>query len=342
MSEGNYPTGTATRRSTGEIESAFAEMLVGTEELSEQDSSEEELPSTDSLVEEHEVEEVDAELADDSVVDEQDVEEPEDELSEDDEPIYTVKIDGEESQVSLNELVNGYQRKATYTQRQQSLAEERAELEQRLSSLGPEQQALQDERKAYAEVLQQLQQQLQSSDHFAQIDWSTLERENPVEWLKLKEYERQRNNDLAIVHEEQVRMQDIVQKQTSDEMQKRLESERVLVLENIPEWQDTDVQANEQRKMVEFGKKLGFSDEELNTVYDHRALLTLYKAWKFDQLTNGKKIRAAKSKIGSVKGGNRETVRRTLSREQKARRAKLKQTGKVEDAAALFGDMLAK
>jgi VIT1/CCC1 family predicted Fe2+/Mn2+ transporter len=120
-----------------------------------------------------------------------------------------------------------------------------------------------------------------------------------------------------------------------------MSSEKILMLEKIPEWKDAEVQLEDQKKMVEYGRSLGFTDEELNMIYDHRALLALYKSWKFDQLMNGDKVQAAKSKIGSVKSGNRETVRHTRSRKQKAQRAKLKETGKVEDAAALFSQMLA-
>ena len=43
---------------------------------------------------------------------------------------YTVKIDGEERQVTLTELQDGYQRQADYTRKTQELAEERQRLQQ--------------------------------------------------------------------------------------------------------------------------------------------------------------------------------------------------------------------
>ncbi len=43
---------------------------------------------------------------------------------------YTVKIDGREEQVTLNELQNGYQRQADYTRKTQELASERERLAQ--------------------------------------------------------------------------------------------------------------------------------------------------------------------------------------------------------------------
>lgn len=46
------------------------------------------------------------------------------------EPGYTVKIDGEEQQVSLEELQQGYQRQADYTRKTQEIAAERDRLQQ--------------------------------------------------------------------------------------------------------------------------------------------------------------------------------------------------------------------
>lgn len=47
-----------------------------------------------------------------------------------DEPLYTVKVQGEERQVSLKELQDGYMRQADYTIKTQDLANQRSELEQ--------------------------------------------------------------------------------------------------------------------------------------------------------------------------------------------------------------------
>ena len=46
------------------------------------------------------------------------------------EPSYTVKIDGEEHQVTLDELQKGYQRQADYTRKTQEVASERERLQQ--------------------------------------------------------------------------------------------------------------------------------------------------------------------------------------------------------------------
>jgi hypothetical protein len=323
-------------RSMGEIQEELAQKLTGPEELPGEDSSDEELPSSDSS----DVAQVDAELADDSVVDADEVDEPEVELAENDQPLYTIKADGEESVVSLNELVSGYQRQQTYTQRQQELAEERKTLEVQLQNVPAQQAAMQQTYQQYQEVLQQLRGQMEAANAPADLDWDTLERENPIQWLKLKELERQRGAELQAVTAEQSRMHQMQQQENARKLEAHLAVERGKILDRIPEWADAEVQAGEQRRLLDFGKAIGFSDKELSQLYDSRAVVVLRDAMRYNELTNGDRINEAKSKIGSVKGGSKVTARHTRSRKAKEKRAKLKQTGKVDDAAALFAEIL--
>jgi hypothetical protein len=316
-------------RSMGDIEGTFGQMLTGTEEQPQEDSSKEEQPSADSS----DVEQPDAELADDSVVDEQNDEEPDDEQLDSESQKFTVTVDGKPEDVPLDELISGYHRYATYTKKSQQLAQERHGFDE-------EQQALRQTYQQYQQVLSQLHQQMQDANKPANLDWDALERENPVQWLKLKELERQKAGEIQAIQGEQMRMQQLLAGENDKKLQDHLVVEQGLVLEKIPEWSDGDLQAKEQRKLVEFGKAMGFNDDELNSIYDSRAVVVLRDAMRYNELTNGDKITAAKSKIGSVKGGNQETSRRVRSRQVKVKRAQLKKTGKVDDAAALFADIL--
>ena len=313
------------RRTMDEISDSFNEMLVG-----EPEEQPEPVEAEDSLEEQ----EVESELSDDlDEVDEFADEEAGEEQSEGEGATYRVLVDGKEMQIPLDELLSGYQRGSSFTQKSQALADER-------NAFGGQRQALAQERQTYASVLQQLRQQMEAAAQ-PNIDWDTLERQDPVQWLKLKQMERDREGQIQAVQEEQGRMQQLLQGQQSEELEKRLSQERTMVLEKIPEWSDSDLQADEQRKLLEYGKTLGFSDEELGQIYDHRALIALRDAWRYNKLTNGEKVQAAKSKIGSAKAGNKETSQRVRSRKQKAMRQKLRTTGKVDDAAALFGELLA-
>ena len=317
-------------RSMGEIEDSFAQMLTGAEEQSEEDSPQGEQPSTDSSELEPEIE---AELADDSVVDEEGDDSPEDEQFADDTQKFTVTVDGESEEVPLDELIAGYHRYSTYTKKSQELAQQR-------DGFGQEQEALRSMYQQYQGVLDQLQNHMQDANKPPDMDWDALERENPLQWLKLKELERQRNGEIQAVQAERSRMQQLLDAENGKKLQARLATETELMLSKIPEWADADIQAKEQRKLVDFGRASGYSDEELDGLTDHRAIMVLRDAMRYNELTNGDKITAAKSKIGSVKGGNKTTGRQIRSRNEKAQRAKLKQSGKVDDAAAIFANLL--
>ncbi len=312
------------RRTMDEISDSFNQMLVG-----EPEEQPEPVEAEDSLEEQ----EVESELSDDlDEVDEFADEEADEEQSEGEGATYRVLVDGKEMQIPLDELLSGYQRGSSFTQKSQALADER-------NAFADQQTALGQERQTYASVLQQLRQQMEAAAQ-PNIDWDTLERQDPVQWLKLKQMERDREGRFRPCK----RNKGVCSNSSGTAVPGTGKTPFPGTDDGagkIPEWSDSDLQADEQRKLLEYGKTLGFSDEELGQIYDHRALIALRDAWRYNQLTNGEKIQTAKSKIGSARSGNKETSRRVRSRKQKAMRQKLKATGKVDDAAALFGELLA-
>jgi len=60
----------------------------------------------------------------------EDSEDDDSEVNTEDEPKYTVKVDGEEVEVTQEELLRGYMRQRDYTQKTQALAEQRRQIEQ--------------------------------------------------------------------------------------------------------------------------------------------------------------------------------------------------------------------
>lgn len=316
------------RRTTGEIQDSLTAMLRG--EYAE--PQEEEQHSDSELEDGTEEEAIEAESYEDSEEVDEDYDGSDEEQLESDSASYRVIVDGKEMQVPLDELISGYQRGSSFTQKSQALADERREFEANAV-------AVQQERESYSTVLQQLQQQMEAAAK-PDLDWDRLERENPVQWLKLKQLERDRQAQIQAVREEQSRMQQVLNQQQEQDLENRLNTERTLVLEKIPEWADSEVQANEQRQLLEYGKQLCFTDSELNEIYDHRALIALRDAWRYNQLANGEKVKSAKSKIKNAKSGGKQMSRQMRGRKQRDQRAKLKETGKVDDAAALLGAML--
>ena len=105
-------------------------------------------------------------------------------------PSYTVKVDGEEVEVNLDELRNGYQRQADYTRKSQSLAEQRKAYEANL-------QAVQQEREQYAQVLGNMaQNQNLELQRFENVNWAELKDTDPMEYMEKRlEYQETKREE---------------------------------------------------------------------------------------------------------------------------------------------------
>ncbi len=93
----------------------------------------------------------------------------EEDTQEEDKPqVFTVKVDGKEIEVTLDELQKGYSRTQDYTRKTQQVAEARKAAEAEL-------QAVRAEREQYAQLLGALSEQVKAAAE-PQIDWDRLYR----------------------------------------------------------------------------------------------------------------------------------------------------------------------
>lgn len=104
--------------------------------------------------------------------------------------VYTVKVDGKEVEVTLDELQKGYSRTQDYTRKTQQIAETRKQVEAEAS-------AIRAEREQYAQLLGALKQQLESTE--APVDMDRLYNEDPIEWVRQSEVMRQKQDKLAAI-----------------------------------------------------------------------------------------------------------------------------------------------
>lgn len=184
-----------------------------------------------------------------------------------------VKVDGQEVEVTLDELKSGYSRTQDYTKKTQEVAQARKTLEAELQQVNME-------RQQYAQVLGKLAEQLQVQEP----DWETLRATDPIEYsLQMADYQRNMQKR-QIAMQEQQRVMAQVQADNQRQMQTKLASEAQALAAMIPEWNDKEKAQAVKDSIKTQGKKIGFSDDELANVFDHRAVLALYKAAKYDEL----------------------------------------------------------
>ena len=238
---------------------------------------------------------------------------------------FTVKVDGKEVSVTLDELQKGYSRTQDYTRKTQQIAEVRKQVEQ-------ETHAVRAEREQYAQLLGALQAQLQSSE--PQIDLDRLYHEDPIEWVRQKEVMRERQEKLGAIQSEQQRLAQVSQYEQQRAMEAQLASQQEALLAALPDWKDPKKAKAEKALVIESAKAAGFTDEDLKSVYDHRLVLLLRKAALFDQMVS--KRQGIKPVVNNGPRTAKPGAAGRVSTTTESVRAKqrLAKSGRIDDAAS--------
>lgn len=275
------------------------------------EEAEAETPTLEAEAETEEAEEV--EYVEDDEEGEYDTDEVEEEEEVEQPDIYTVKVDGEEYEVTQDELLNGYQRQQAYTKRSQELAEQRKAFE-------AEAQQVAQMRDAYAQQLEQLSQYNQQILGDAEPDWDALAKEYSAEELFLykTKLDQQKEQARQVEAEKQALAQQQAQEQQA-QMQQHLAKQREEMLDRIPQWRDENVRTSEREQVIKYAQQsVGFSPQEIANASDARAIELLYKAWQWDNLQSKKP--AAKKKASKApkmaKAGQPKTKAQVASRQK--------------------------
>jgi hypothetical protein len=340
----NTQEGRFERAQQGSAEDA-ANQILNMWDSQEQTASEEtDTPVDEEVVEDtEEAEEVEEEAPEEEEEGqaeeetEEEVEEEEFDVVAEEDLKYTIKVDGEELEVGIEELKNGYQRQADYTRKSQALAEQRKETE----AIQSERQKLEQERQMYANGLQMLQEQQNAKlQEFNDTDWDSLKAEDPYQYMIKKDEYRDAQEKVQNVQQQQL----LIQQERAEEAQKArahfVQQEYSRLVEALPEWNDKE--STVKKDVQEYAKSVGFLPEEINQLADHRSVLVIKKAMEYDKLT--KKVapkKKAVKKVPKVQKSGRGNSKEDIAAETiKKKRARLQKSGKQDDAASIFYDML--
>lgn len=251
------------------------------------------------------------------------------EYEEEAKPRYKVKASGEEVEVELDELIKGYQQGTDYTKKSQALAEQRKAFEAERGHL----EYVKQERQAYAQKLQALDSFLNQQSQGVNFD--VLRETDPIGYAVAVAEQSQREKQIAVVRNEQQRIaqQQQAEQQASLQSHLRTESEKLVSL--IPEL--ATPQGDAVRKQIrDYAKSVGWTDQELGSVYDSRAVQTLYKAMKYEQLQKSKPELTKKLLAAPKMMRSGTSVPQARSSQDKQVMQRLRETGKVSDAAKAF------
>ena len=287
--------------------------------------SEEDQPQEQEISEETESEEEE--------VSEQDVSQDEEQIDTQEkleDSTYKVKVAGQELDVTLDELRNGYSRDADYRQKTEELSHQRKQFQSESEK----------QRQDYSQKLNELNQKLSAAqvDLNAEINSADLDKlyeEDPTEAArverKLKKKQDALNQSLQQAQAEQ-----------KEQFSSFLQDQQRKLVSKMPEFSDPAKASNLKANMKSTLNNYGFNDQEVAQVYDHRIVMLVNDAMKYRSMQNSKpniakKItKPSKPFSSGVKQGKSEANLK-LRREKFSR---LKKSGSMKAAQDVFLDMI--
>jgi hypothetical protein len=282
------------------------------------------------------VEEIDQQIADELEDDEyeEEVEEEQTDVEEEAPQLqtFTVKVDGQEVEVTQEELVNGYSRQQDYTRKTQELSQQRKTIEQQQAELA--------QRDAiYSQLLPKMEAQLKG-ELANEPDWENLYSDDPVGYVREKQLWDEKKEKLQAVSAEQQRLQQEALVKQQQQIQQFVEYGNKRLLEIIPEWQNPEIAAKEKLAIRDYAiNNLEYSEQEVEQVYDYRALLGLRNAWLNSKTVEATKKKPTQKAPARVARPGTTNPPNTTAPVKKAKQ-KLAKTGKIQDAAKVFEQII--
>ncbi|MEJ2116443.1 MAG: hypothetical protein P8Y36_00500, partial [Alphaproteobacteria bacterium] len=261
----------------------------------------------------------------------------------DDDTLYTVKVDGKDQKVSLQELKNGFSKSANYHNRVRQLADTHKELREGHTRVAQE----------YAQRLQHVNALVSNVKQLLVGDMNSLQMqqlraEDPQGWAvqRLAMQERAQTVDAYLngisqeIEEHGKRYREQQQRDLASTVQRELD----IVRSHIKDWDEKG-----KHKVAKFLTDAGFSQDELNSVADSRMLLVAEKARRYDELmlkskqaTRRKKPKPTQAtprpKGGTAaKGGKGSNANRAALNNARSR---LRKSGSMRDAGDAINAMM--
>ena len=258
--------------------------------------------------------------------------------SENEETLYDITVNGNNQKVNLTELMKGYSRNQDYTKKTMDLSNQRKEVESLQDNLKKEFEAVKSSRNQYAEQLKVLSQNLKQEDN---IDWENLYQTDPAEYVKLKADSDRKKETLQLAQQEQMRINQEQRSEQEKVYNDYIANERKILAKKLHVYADKEKGAEFTKRLSGFAKENGYSDQEIAMMVDHRAVLLLADAYRYNQLKKTKLSSNKVNKAPRVVTSNASNIREDSDKKQNVdkRMTRLKQSGHIKDAQSVLKEM---
>ena len=302
------------------IEDTIEEETQETEEISAESEVEEEIDSEEDVTEDEEVEASDSDEDYEDQVEDARSEEPQ---------RYSVKVDGQETEVSLEDLKQGYSGQK-YVQKGM---QETADMKKEVATVY---EALNNERQVIAELYQSIQQggiapqPVKPSKELFDAD--------PIGYMQKNiTYEE----EMGAYNQQMAQIQQVSQQSSvaSENAQKAYLQEQMQILQkDIPDFADQKKGQQLREKLVNTGTNhYGYTTDEISQITDARAIKVLHDAQKYQDIISGKsKAKVKTQSANSVIKPGAKKVSTPKAKVRSRQMAKLKGSGDMKDALELI------
>ena len=244
--------------------------------------------------------------------------------------LHRVKVQGQELEVSLDELKSGYSRDSDYRQKTHALAQERKILEDQKTSLS----------QSYDSKLKELTDLIGAAESYigqsSEKDLQKMYEEDPTQAAKIDFQQRQQRENFNRLKQqaENVKLQ---------QYNSYLEEQKRLAATKIPEYSDPVKGVTFKTQMKQTLSDYGFNDQEIGSLADHRFLMVVKDAMEYRSLKSKpvttKKVATApkvvKSGTPKMENSRRAAVKQKISRMRKS-------GGKLNDAQSAILEIIGK
>ena len=302
------------------IEDTIEEETQETEEISAESEVEEEIDSEEDVTEDEEVEASDSDEDYEDQVEDARSEEPQK---------YAVKVDGQETEVSLEDLKQGYSGQK-YVQKGM---QETADMKKEVATVY---EALNNERQVIAELYQSIQQggiatqPVKPTKEMFDAD--------PIGYMQQNiTYEE----EMGAYNQQMAQIQQVSQQSSvaSENAQKAYLQEQMQILQkDIPDFADEKKGQQLREKLVQTGTNhYGYTTNEISQITDARAIKVLHDAQKYQDIISGKsKAKVKTQSANSVIKPGAKKVSTPKAKVRSRQMAKLRGSGDMKDALDLI------
>ena len=247
------------------------------------------------------------------------------ELSDDLEIEY--KADGQMKKATLGELKRGKAGQDYIQRRMQEIAQLEKQVQEQSNALAQQQK----------QQLEQFQKAQQTGLSEPTPPSKELFNNDPIAYMeaKLSYDEAKAEHDTKVQQFQQMQKQQ--EQQQQQQLQAFTQQQTQLLAEKLPDIADPQKGEVIKKGLMEVGEHYGFSQQELESVRDHRYILAMYDAMRFRKLLQKRgKATSKKQSIAPVKAGAKKTPNVGKAKARKQKQDRLRKTGSIDDAVDLI------